>query len=204
MPKLVKLVAKPLSQPVTEAINMSIKQSNFSNNAKTAPVAPLDKGKSNKYISNFRPVSVLNTFSKIYEQVIKEQIILGTDKFFSSKISAYRKLCSNQHVITFLIEEWQEKFNQNFLVDAVLTDISKALDCIPHNLLAAKLAAYEFELNTLTLIFMYPKNQKQSIQINNTHSSFGNIISGVSQGSIVGPILFNLSINDLFYIIEKA
>ena len=91
-------------------------------------------------------------------------------------------MCSNQHVITFLIEEWQEKFNQNFLVDAVLTDISKALDCIPHNLLTAKLAAYEFELNALTLIFMYLKNQKQSIQINNTHSSFGNIISGVSQG----------------------
>ena len=163
MPKLIKLVAKPLAQPVTEAINMSIKQSNFSNNAKTAPVAPLEKGKSNKYISNFRPASVLTTFSKIYEQVIKEQIILGTDKFFWSKISAYRKLCSNQHVITFLIEEWQEKFNQNFLVDAVLTDISKALDCIPHNLLAAKLAAYEFELNALTLIFMYLKNQKQSI-----------------------------------------
>ena len=68
-PKLVKLAAEPLSQPVTEAINMCIKQNNFPNNAKVASVVTLDKGKSNKYISNFRTVSVLNTFSMFYEQI---------------------------------------------------------------------------------------------------------------------------------------
>ena len=67
--KLVKLAAEPLSQPVTEAINMCIKQNNFPNNAKVASVVTLDKGKSNKYISNFRTVSVLNTFSMFYEQI---------------------------------------------------------------------------------------------------------------------------------------
>ena len=79
---VVKLAAEPLSQSVNEAINTCIKQNNFPNNAKVVSVVPLDKGISNKYdISNFRPVSVLNTFSKIYEQVIKEQIILGAEKF---------------------------------------------------------------------------------------------------------------------------
>ena len=87
-PKLVKLAAEPLSQPVTEAINMCIKQNDFRNNAKVASVVPLNKGKPNKHdMSNFRPVCVLNTFSKIYEQVAKEQIVLGTENFLSPKIT---------------------------------------------------------------------------------------------------------------------
>ena len=115
--------------------------------------------------SNFRPVSVLSTFSKIYEQAIKEQIILGTEKFLSLKISAYRKSYSTQRVITYLIEVWREKLDQNFIVGAVLTDLSKAFDCIPHDLLIAKLAAYGFDLNALALIFTYLKNRKQSVRI---------------------------------------
>ena len=109
-------------------------------------------------MSNFRPVSVLSTFSKIYEQVIKEQIVLGTEQFSSPKISAYRKSYSTQNVITSLVEGWREKRDQNCLVSAVLTDLSKAFDCIPHDLLITKLAAYRFDLNALTLIFTYLKN----------------------------------------------
>ena len=111
-------------------------------------------------MSNFRPASVLNTFSKIYNYVIKEQIILGTEKFLSSKILAYRKLYSTQHVITFLVEDWREKLAQNFLVGAVLIDLSKGFDCIPHGVLIAKLATYGFDLNALPLIFTYLKNRK--------------------------------------------
>ena len=120
------------------------------------------------------------------------------------KIPAYTNSYSTQYVITSLIEEWPEKIDENFLVGAALTDLSKAFDCIPHNLLIAKLAAHRLDLNALALIFTYLKNRKQSVRINYTHSSIGNRISGVPQGSIVGPILFNLSINDLFYITEKA
>ena len=81
---------------------------------------------------------------------------------------------------------------------AVLTDLSKAFNCIPHDFLIVKLAVYGFELNRLALTFTHLKIRKQRVRINNTHSSFGNIISEVPQDSIVGPILFSLSINDLF------
>ena len=99
----------------------------------------------------------------------------------SPKISTYRKSYDTQDVITSLIEEWWEKLDQNFLVGAVLTDLSKAFDCIPHDFLIVKLAAYGFDLNALALIFAYLKNRNQSIRMHNIHSSFRNIVSGVPQ-----------------------
>ena len=93
---------------LTTTINSSIENSLFPDNAKVANVVPLDKGKLNKnYISNFRPVSLLNTFSKFYERVIKDQLVLSMENYFSSIVSAYRKKYSMQHVITRLLEEWR-------------------------------------------------------------------------------------------------
>ena len=83
-------------------------------------------------------------------------------------------------------------------------DLSKAFDCIPHDLIIAKLAAYGFKRETLRLIYSYLKGRKQCVKINNTYSDYNEIISGVPQGSILGPVFFNLSINDLFFFIEKA
>ena len=96
-PKLVKLLAEILSTPISIAINNSLKYGVFPDDTKIASVIPLDKGKPNKNeISNFRPVSILNTFSKIYEKVIKDQLVSGLDNYLSSFISAYRKGYSTQ------------------------------------------------------------------------------------------------------------
>ena len=83
-------------------------------------------------------------------------------------------------------------------------DLSNAFDCIPHDLVIAKLAAYGIERETLRLIYFYLKGRKHCVKINNTYSDYNEIISSVPQGSILGPILFNLSINDLFFFIAIA
>ena len=77
-------------------------------------------------------------------------------------------------------------------------DLSEAFDCIHHNLIIAKLAAYGIEKQNLRLIYSYLKGRKQCVKINNIYSDYNEIVSGELQGSILGPILFNLSINDLF------
>ena len=76
---------------------------------------------------------------------------------------------------------------------ALLTDLSKAFDCLPHDLLIAKLDAYGFKNDALYLIFNYLNNRKQRVKINSSFSSFQNIISGVPQGSLLGPLLFKHS-----------
>ena len=120
-PKLVKLSAEQLSTSLSIAINSSLKYGVYSDDAKIAFVIPLDKGKPNKNeISNFRPLSILNTFLKIYEKVIKDQLVLGLDKYFSPFISAYRKGYRTQHALMCFIEEWSERLDNNYIVGAIL------------------------------------------------------------------------------------
>ena len=204
-PKLIKIGADIIAEPLTQAINCCLRQGIFPDNAKIASVVPVDKGKPDKYdVLNYRPVSILNAFSKIYEKVIKNHLMSYFDKYFSPFISAYRKSYSTQQVLIRLLEEWRERLYKNCIVGAVLMDLSKAFDCIPHDLIIAKLAAYGIERETLRLIYSYLKGRKQCVKINNTYSDYNEIISGVPQGSILGPILLNLSINDLFSFIEIA
>ena len=119
---------------------------------------------------NFRPVSVLNTFSKVYEsviKVIKNQIACGMEEYFSPRFS---KIYSSQNILISLTEEWRKKLDNNFVVGAVLTDLSKAFDCIPHNLLIAKLSAFNFSNEALSYIYSYLTNRRQCVRINYTHS----------------------------------
>ena len=98
--KLLKIAADFLTPLVTVAINKSIEEQIFPNSAKIASVIPLAKGKPSKNeISNYRPVIILNTFSKFYEKVIRKQLIRFMEEYFSSLISAYRTNSSLQLVI---------------------------------------------------------------------------------------------------------
>ena len=199
------MAAEPLSTPLSIAINNSFKYNIFSSNAKVACVKPLDKKTEDKHcISNFRPVSILNTLSKIYKMFAKNLLVSNIEEFFSPFLAAYRKSYSTQHLLIRMVEDWKENLDNNFIVGAVLTDLSKAFDCIPRDLLIAKFSAYGLNSDSLYYIYSYLKDRKQCVQINNEQSEFDAIISGVSQGSIFGPNLYNIFFNDFFFFIPKT
>ena len=160
---------------------------------------PIFKKGDRTEIKNYRPVSLLNTFTKIYERFLHENLTIYVDTFLLKFISAYRKSYSSNHVLIRLIESWKKTF-----VGAVLTDLSKAFDSIPHDLLIAKMHAYGFSKNSLVFFYSYLKRRKQNVRINSTHSIFQLLLSGLPQESILRPILFNIFINDLLLWISNS
>ena len=109
---------------------------------------------------------------------------------------------SYQHIK--LIENWKKvRDNKNF-VGTVLMDLSKAFDCIPHDLLAAKLHAYGLSEDAVTFVHSYLKRRKLGVKINDTESVFQILLSVIPQGSILESILFKILINDLFFFIKDV
>ena len=144
------------------------------------------------------------SISKIFETEIYTQISTYIDKFLSPFLCGFRKGFSTQHCLMRFISLWQKSMDNGILGSALLTDLSKAFDCLNHELLIAKLEAYGFSNSALHYIYNYLSNRKQRVKVNNSFSEWCNILFGVPQGSILGPLLFNIYINDIFMSLEKC
>ena len=101
------------------------------------------------------------------------------------------------------MKKWKNVVDQGKMFGALLIDLSKAFDCLNHKLLIAKLNAYSFTLPVLKLIHNYLSNRKQRVRVNDSYSLWQDILSGVPQGSIVGALLFNIFLADLFFTLNN-
>ena len=142
--------------------------------------------------------------SKIYERCIHNSLSSYAETILSNFISGYKKSYSSNHVLLRLIENWKSSRDNKNLVDTVLMDLTKAFDCIPHDLLAAKLHAYSLSEDAVTFVHSYLKRRKQGVKIKDTESIFQILLSGIPQGFISGPILLNILINYLFFFIKDV
>ena len=145
---------------------------------KLADITPLNKKGEKNNKKNYRPVSILPTLYKILERILFEQISVYGDKFLSRQQCGFRKGYSTQHCLLNLLEKRKNFIYKRKSFGALFTDLSKAFDCLDHELLTAKSNIYGNSLPTLPFIHDDLSNRKQRTKINDKYSSWSEILFG--------------------------
>ena len=203
--EFLKLITADVSKCITTIINKSLTSGIFPNSLKIAKVTPIFKKENNKLITNYRPISVLPVISKIFETVISEQL---SDYFLTNNLLCpqqygFKKNSSTELAALELLDRVLDQMDKHKIPTNFYIDLSKAFDSLRHDILLDKLTYYGVTNPAKKLIESYLSNRMQFVQIGNKVSTMKPVLTGVPQGSIIGPLLFNIFINDIVKASQK-
>ena len=198
-PRLIKIAAPYITDSITHICNQSIRDSVFPNKWKEGKVAPLHKTGAKDDVNNYRPISVLPVLSKILEKHVHDSLMdfLITYNLLHKTQSGFRPSHSCETALLGMISRWLEAMNNGSMIGVVMVDFKKAFDLVDPSILLQKLKLYKLCDNTMSWFTSYLLNCKQRVCVNNVLSDDEIVINGVPQGSIMGPLMFLLFINDL-------
>ena len=183
--KILKQNAEIFGSYICHFFNVCVDKGTFLSVLKYADITRVFKTGYRSSKENYRPVSILPIISKIFEKLLCNQITPFMDQFLSKYQYGFRKGFNAQRCLLAMLEKWKKAVDTKKVFGALLTDLSKAFDCLPHDLIIAKLNAYGFSLPALNLIQNYLANRKQRTKINDSYSPWSDILFGVPQGSIL-------------------
>ena len=197
--RIIKLVAEDILPALTHIINLSISKSEFPCMWKHAKVVPLLKKGDTLNPKNYRPVALLPIFSKVLERIVFDQMVkyLDQNQLLNPNHHGSRHSHSTATALLQMYDQWIEEAEEGCLVGVMMIDLSAAFDMVDHPLLLEKLQLLGLEKSALAWIQSYLSHRTQSVSIDGCLSPPLNLICGVPQGSILGPLMYIIFTNDL-------
>jgi hypothetical protein len=198
--KLIKQIIGNIAAPLCKIFNKSLSIGVFPDLLKIARIIPIFKSGDSEDLKNYRPISLLPSFSKILEQIIHTRMIsyLNKQSTLHSSQHGFRINHSTMTAVIDVLESITSALNNKFFSIALFVDVSKAFDSIDHRLLLSKLHVYGIRGVALKLIESYLYNRYQYTVVNDVNSHYCKITMGLPQGSILGPLMYTIFVNDMF------